>query len=71
MSRTLTVLALLILSGCASFTETAKRHPYVTGFVITSLALSGAQALRHNDGPAAATPDVRAPTVDCARVSCQ
>lgn len=55
-------LALLALTGCASFTEAAKRHPYVTGFVITSLALSGAHALRSDGGR---EPEVSSPLVAC------
>lgn len=71
MSRLVAMVAALTLSGCASFTEAAKRHPYVTGFVITSLAVSGAQALKHRDESAPAALIVSTPGVDCSKVSCQ
>lgn len=64
------ILSALLLSGCASFTETAKRHPYVTGFVVTSLALSGAKALQNHHGSLRPT-DIETPTVDCSVTSCR
>lgn len=61
----LAVVVLAWLTGCASFTETAKRHPYVTGFVVTSLAISGAQALKHRDDRTPAALVVPIPSVNC------
>ncbi len=35
------IIALMALTGCA----TLERHPYITGFVVTSLVITGAKAL--------------------------
>jgi hypothetical protein len=62
----LAMVMLAWLIGCASFAETTKRHPYVTGFVVTSLAISGAQALKHHDERAPAALVIPTPNVSCA-----
>lgn len=49
MERLLVLVALISLTGCASLKDVSERHPYVTGFVATSLVLCAGGALRHRD----------------------
>lgn len=64
------LIALLTLTGCASFREAAERHPYVTGFVVTSLAISGAKAL-HDRRDGTVAHDVTIQPVNCTGGSCK
>lgn len=56
----------LALSGCA----TIERHPYISGFVATSIAISAGKALRDHHESFRPT-DIETPTVDCSTVSCR
>lgn len=63
--KTALTFALLALSGCA----TIERHPYLSGFIATSIAISAAKSLDgRRDGTAH---DVTTQPVNCANGSCK
>lgn len=65
------ILVVAYLAGCASISESARKHPYVTSFIAVSLTVSAAQALQQRGDRAPASVVVSTPGVDCSKVSCQ
>lgn len=66
-SKTLTLLAILSLSGCA----TIREHPYATGIAVAFVAGAIAASQQHDNRVGPAHPMSQIGTPNCAGGACQ